>query len=56
VTEYLVRTPEGNDYGRDSSLSGCIGAAQRLGKGAKVERLDEMLCRTGDIVYEEDGS
>lgn len=51
ATEYLIRTPSGHDYGRDPSLRDCIAAAERLGSGATVERLDEYLCRTGDVVY-----
>lgn len=51
TTEYLVRTPSGHDYGRDSDKSACIRAAESLGEGATVERLDDYLCRTGDIVH-----
>lgn len=53
--EYIVITPDGNDYGRDPSLDDCIRAAQRLGTGARVEELDQYLCKTGDVVFEVEG-
>ena len=49
--EYLVRTPAGLDYGRDSDLGACRLAADRLGVGAVVEQLDDALCRTGVVLY-----
>ncbi len=36
-TEYLVRTPDGHDYGRDPDLAAC--------------QLDGYGCRTGEVVY-----
>jgi hypothetical protein len=51
ATEYLVRTPDGNDHGRGRDLADRIRAADRLGAGAVVERLDANLCRTGEVVY-----
>lgn len=56
TVEYLVITPEGNDYGRDPNLDDCMRAARRLGQGARVERLDEYLCRTGEVVFEVEGT
>jgi hypothetical protein len=50
--EYIVITPNGHDYGRDESLADCIAAAKQLGKGARVEELDDCLCKTGKVVYE----
>lgn len=50
--EYIVITPSGHDYGRDKDLVACVKAAERLGKGARVEKLDEFLCKTGDVVFE----
>lgn len=44
IREYLVRTPDGHDYGRDADLDACKRAADRLGSGAKVFGLDEFLC------------
>lgn len=51
MPEYLVRTPEGHDYARDTDLGASRIAADRLGVGAYVEQLDELLCRTGVVVY-----
>lgn len=43
IREYLVRTPDGCDYGRDASLDDAKDAADRLGAGAKVIALDDLL-------------
>lgn len=43
IREYLVRTPDGHDYGRDASLVMAKFAAIDLGDGAKVIALDDFL-------------
>lgn len=43
IREYLVRTPDGHDYGRDASLIMAKLAAVDLGDGAKVIALDNLL-------------
>lgn len=54
--EYLVRTPDGHDYGRDADLDDARRAADELGEGAQVIALDDFLLpiRDGDgylVVY-----
>lgn len=43
IREYLVRTPDGYDYGRDAELTDCVAAAETLGAGAIVVALDDFL-------------
>lgn len=43
IREYLVRTPDGHDYGRDADLEAAKRAASDLGDGAVVVALDDFL-------------
>lgn len=43
IREYLVRTPDGHDYGRDPSEIAARFAAIDLGTGAKIIALDDFL-------------